>query len=117
MTQEEIINKLLNLCNSKKDQRKEMKMLIILIDDSSHYNLPLIQACITGNLKHVKLLIEHGADMFSYYGKAILEATAHDNLEVLKYLFDNGAAKTSGRSWYDFWSEHRNQSWNIRKRK
>ena len=55
---------------------------------------PLMNAVVGGNIKIVKLLAEHGADLDLQDSNgitALIHAVLHENIAIVKYLVDSGA--------------------------
>lgn len=95
MTQEELDDELIRLCNDKSDNTKKISMLIIIgADVNARGGCPLENCCRVGNFKHVKLLVELGADVNnnrSPLPSALVTSITYNLLKIVKYLVENGA--------------------------
>ncbi|EAX97873.1 hypothetical protein TVAG_490010 [Trichomonas vaginalis G3] len=94
-------NKVYNYLKELSEKGDEIKMFhscsIGLSEVKNSYDgTPLIDACINGDLKLAKSLIEGGCNrnaINKYSNNCLLEASAKGQLEVVKYLIDNGFDK------------------------
>jgi serine/threonine protein kinase/autonomous glycyl radical cofactor GrcA len=75
------------------------------VDRKHEFNTALLNACIVGDLKEVKLLLERGVDVNAeggYYGNALQTASRSGYIEVVKLLLEKGAdVKAEGGFWGD----------------
>lgn len=75
-------DKLLGLCRSRLNRTSELKMLLVLgakVDNGS-----IVCCCISGNIEHIKVLVEYGVSPNHFFTWSII----YGKKKIVKYLLE-----------------------------